>query len=261
MTDRKLPDYENPPLAEVVMGIRFQPLSGIKIPHYGLFWTAVKKEFPTCQHAPVLGDLKGLEESETGGLPIPRVWLINEEGDYLIQLQKNHFLFNWRKKDGVYPRFANIAPKFYENFEKFQKFCAHNDLGDIVPEKFELSYINHIYINEGWTKIEEIGNIFPDIKWSKNEDRFLKEMISFQWFQEFNMPNSQNGRIFVKVRHGVKRPENTPLFVFEITVRGSRLEISQDEWFRNAHDAILWTFEDLTHNSIQEEVWKKKNGK
>lgn len=265
MNSRKLPDYERPPLAEVVMGVKFQPLPGIMVPHYGLFWGEVKKEFTTCQNAPVLGDLKELEERETGGLPIPRVWLINEGGDYLIQLQKNHFFFNWRKRDGVYPRFDNIVPKFNENFEKFQKFCAQNNLGDIVPQRFELSYINHIFINEGWTKIEDIGKIFPDITWRENEDRYLKGMISAQWFHEFNLASSQNGRILVKIRHGEKRPEKIPLIVFEITVRGSRLEISQEvtqeEWFKTAHDTILLTFEDLTSQSIQEKVWKKKNGK
>jgi len=265
MSRKKLPDYSKPPLAEVVMGVKFRPLPGIKVPHYGLFWGNVKNEFPTCQNAPVLGDLAGLEENETGGLPIPRVWLINEGGDYLIQLQKNHFLFNWRKRDGVYPRFDNIAPKFYENFEKFQNFCAQNDLGDIVPLGFELSYINHIFINEGWANIEDIGKLFPDITWRESQTRYLKGMITAQWFAEFNMANPKNGRIRVRVSHGEKRPEKIPVVVFEIIVRGSRLEIpqevTQEKWFKTAHDTILWTFEDLTDKGIQEKVWKKKIGK
>ena len=67
MNNKRLPDYGKPPLAEVVMGVKFQPLLGIKVPHYGLFWGEVKKEFTKCKNAPVLGDLRGLEEPETGG--------------------------------------------------------------------------------------------------------------------------------------------------------------------------------------------------
>ncbi len=262
MNNKRLPDYEKPPLAEVVMGVKFQPLLGIKVPHYGLFWGEVKKEFTKCKNAPVLGDLRGLEEPETGGLPIPRVWLINEGEDYLIQLQKNHFFFNWRKKDGVYPRFENIAPKFYENFKKFQKFCAQNDLGDIVPQRFELSYINHILINEGWKDIQEVAKIFPDINWRNTQSRYLQGMTTTNWLSEFNTSNPKNGKLIVKVSHGVKRPENIPLIVFEITVRGTGeilQAVTQEEWFKAAHDAILWTFEDLTAEDVQEKIWKKKN--
>ena len=61
---------------------------------------------------------------------------------------------------------------------------------------------------------------------------------------------------------GSKRPENIPLIVFEITVRGSceiLQAVRQEEWFKAAHDAILWTFEDLTAEEVQGKLWKKKN--
>jgi uncharacterized protein (TIGR04255 family) len=264
MSPRKLPDYNKPPLAEVVMGVRFQPLPGIKVPHYGLFWSKVKEEFPKCQNAPVLGNPVGLEEKETGGLPIPRVWLINEGGDYLIQLQRNHFLFNWRKRGGVYPRFNSIAPKFYENFKKFQDFCSENDLGDTVPQSFELSYINHIFSGEGWKNIKEIGKIFPDLMWKDDQSRYLKELVTTQWLAEFPMSNPQLGDIRVNVRHGKKQPEDLPVLVFEIIVRSDTMnglqKIKQEKWFKSAHDDILWTFEDLTDDRVQKSFWGKKNG-
>jgi len=270
MSQKKLPDYEKPPLAEVVMGVKFKPLPGIKVPHYGLFWEPIKKEFPSCQHAPVLGDLGELTESEVGSFPVPRLWLINKVGDYLIQLQKNHFFFNWRKRDNVYPRFERIAPQFYEHFRNFKTFCGKNNLGEIVPEHFELSYINHILINEGWSKIEEIGRLFPDLKWRNDKNRFLGGMITTQWISEFRIPKPKNvnNRVQVKVSHGQKRQEQIPLLILEIKVRGVPSEVSeiteeasQEKWFKEAHDTILWTFEDFTDIKVQKEVWKKKNGK
>jgi hypothetical protein len=51
-----LPDLENPPLVKVVCGISFKALGEFKIPHYSLFWNAIKELFPVCQHAPSLVD-------------------------------------------------------------------------------------------------------------------------------------------------------------------------------------------------------------
>ena len=92
-------------------------------------------------------------------------------------------------------------------------------------------------------------------------------MISTQWISEFVIPNSKNGanKVRVKVNYGEIRKERTPLLILEITVRGLPSditeEISQEKWFTEAHDTILWTFEDFTDINVQKKVWKKKIGK
>ncbi len=48
----------------------------MKVAHIGLFWNIVKKEFPKCEQAPVIGTIDDVIEPETG-LPLPRTWLIN----------------------------------------------------------------------------------------------------------------------------------------------------------------------------------------
>ena len=101
-----LPDYNSPPISEVVCGISFEPLVEQKIPHYGLFWNTIREDFPNCEHAPPLIDTDK-ESQLTNEIPLPRVWLINKSNNLLIQLQNNRFIYNWRrlKSDDNYPRF------------------------------------------------------------------------------------------------------------------------------------------------------------
>ena len=90
-----LPSYRNPPVNEVVCGARFAALERFMVPHIGLFWDSVRKDFPNCEHAaPLSVDLSVLDAAT--GLPIPRIWLINRSEDRLIQLQKDVFFYNWR---------------------------------------------------------------------------------------------------------------------------------------------------------------------
>ncbi len=54
MTDTDLvANFENPPLVEVVIGLRFQPLN-MHSPHIGLLWQQFQPEYPTYWDQPAL---------------------------------------------------------------------------------------------------------------------------------------------------------------------------------------------------------------
>lgn len=254
-----LPDYESPPVNEVVCGVTFDPLAAIKIPHYGLFWESVRKTFPLCEHALPLN--RGKETPFLEDLPLPRVWLVNDSQNSLLQLQKNCFIQNWRRikaKDG-YPRFENIYKSFKENWEKYKKFISENELGDIKVQEFELSYINHIVQGEGWEVTEDIGNIMKDMMWKKDRD-FLPSPIGIDWKTVFQFPEN-GGVLAVSVRRGARRTDNTPIFVLELSARGLLSTSDADElddWFMMAHSWIVKGFTDLTTKEIQSEIWKRK---
>ena len=96
-----LADYDRPPVIEVVYGVMFAPLTDWKLPHTGMFWQRIFDEFPRCEHAPpIIGRDDFIDP--TTGLPIPRVWLLNDMDDSLVQLQSGRFLFNWRRREGAW---------------------------------------------------------------------------------------------------------------------------------------------------------------
>ncbi len=260
----KLPRYKNPPINEVVVGLSFSPLVKMKVAHIGLFWNTIKSEFPKCQQAPILGaDLQNIDEiiePETGA-PIPRTWFINNTDDHLIQLQKNRFLFNWRKREQTYPHFEEISKRFFLYLKEFEEFSEGNDIGTIEYKNYELTYINNILMIEQWDKINAVRNLFPDISWNNEEKHYLRNPETINWQSVFTL---QDGKIklITKIQSGFRRIDNHPLYIFEITARSNEngASIKKEEWYELAHESIVLAFEDLTAENIQKNVWKKTEG-
>src|SRR6266850_6255748 len=100
----ELPDYENPPVTEVVCGVLFKTLDGFRIPHFGLFWERCKTDYPSCQEVAPLMPLierfgeEGTEEIQAfNDLPLPRVWFLNNQDTGIIQLQRDRFYITGRR--------------------------------------------------------------------------------------------------------------------------------------------------------------------
>jgi hypothetical protein len=56
MSDRPidLPDFTNPPVTEVVLGVQFNSIERFLAPHVGLFWQRLVPEFPDVEEAFVI---------------------------------------------------------------------------------------------------------------------------------------------------------------------------------------------------------------
>jgi uncharacterized protein (TIGR04255 family) len=258
MSVNTLPSYKKPPVIEVVLGITFETLSSVKLPHIGIFWDTIRSEFPKCQQAPPLGNIDAVIERESG-VPLPRVWLINRNDDNLIQLQKNKFLFNWRKRQGDYPRFGAVSSRFFMYLDRFKTFLSENELGSIAPTECELTYINHIIKGTRWEQPEDAGSILPDVQWRQNKNRFLSNPIGINWSAVFMMPEDA-GSLFVKLNYGTRMPDNMPLFILELTVKGfpkNADKVNIKEWYGTAREWIVRGFEDLTSDKVQRENWEK----
>jgi uncharacterized protein (TIGR04255 family) len=52
------PDYEKPPVAEVVFGIQFKELVQLKTPHMGILWEKLgRADYPECEEAPPIAHI------------------------------------------------------------------------------------------------------------------------------------------------------------------------------------------------------------
>jgi uncharacterized protein (TIGR04255 family) len=258
MSASTLPSYEAPPVIEVVLGLTFETLSLVKFPHIGLFWDTIRSEFPNCQQAPTLGNINSVIEPESG-VPLPRVWLINQEDDNLIQLQKNKFLFNWRKRASSYPRFEPVSTKFFKYLFSFKQFLEENDLGLIRPSECELTYINHIPKGTGWEAPADVGFVLPDVCWQRRKERFLPDPGALNWNVSFALPKDV-GTLFVKLNSAIRIPDNMPLLILELTVKRSVPDEPDDKikaWYATAREWIVRGFEDLTSEKVQMEHWRK----
>jgi uncharacterized protein (TIGR04255 family) len=257
-----LPAYDKPPVIEVVCGIEFNALEKFKAPYLGLFWHQLRDRFTTCEHAPPLGAFT-LPKDDIGIQfpPLPRVWLINELQNKLIQLQNDRFLFNWRRMtpDEPYPHYDEIIQEFRENLRLFQDFVQTESLGSISLIENELSYINHIPIGDGWNSLSEIGEIFPDLSWSQNEERFLPKPENWNWRTAFKLPNDR-GQLLIRLHSASRKVDQAKLLILEVKAKGlieSNVGDSTWEWFNIAHEWIVRGFTDLTGSDIQQNQWQR----
>lgn len=238
-----LPSYKNPPVNEVVCGMRFDTPDKLRIPHIGLLWDKFRQEYPIVQHASPIAAVQGeIPVDNTTGLPLPRVWFINKRDDQLIQFQFDRFYFNWRRRQNHYPRYSHVIKNFENVLNTVVGFFNEFELGELKPIECELSYVNHI------PKDQDLSKIFLDFIWRQITGRFLPNPVNIAWQTSFLLPENK-GRLNVSLIEAIRTDDKTPIFLLELRTRGlseSTSEKAIREWFDVAHEWIVRGFTDLT---------------
>ena len=271
-TKETLPDFKTPPVIEVVCGVIFKPIREMTTPHLGLLWTKFQSSYPRCREvAPLAPVVEGFDEQphisqssvveEMPSFLLPRIWFESDDGRGLIQIQKDRFHYNWKKKEesDEYPHYVNVLASFRQYFQCFETFLDENHLGVLEPLQYEITYVNHVSHGEGWQSLDTIQSLFPDITWQNAENRFLPcpEQINVRW--SFLLPN-RSGRLHIGINKGTRLRDKTPLLVLNITARGITEDRSRQamwQWFDVAHEWIVSGFADVTARKVQEEIWKR----
>ena len=85
---------------------------------------------------------------------MPRYWFVADDEISLIQLQKNAFIFNWRRRENnKYPHFnRSIKPDFDRLYSELESFLATDvDAEPISIDLCELTYVNTVEQCDYWT--------------------------------------------------------------------------------------------------------------
>jgi hypothetical protein len=156
----------------LVIGLYFdRHLLPFRSEHVGLFWSSLRKDFPVIRQQPIVSppvwgsgsvtiELVGTDEV----YPMPRFWLEAPDGSTVMQLQKNAFLFNWRKKDAAYPHYETVKAAFDRNFARFTRFLDKELQVRPTLQIAELTYINVIESCEYWSAPGDTADVFPDFQ-------------------------------------------------------------------------------------------------
>lgn len=256
------PHFAKPPIVEVACGIQFEGLEQWRTPHYGQFWTKIQPDYSDTEDHPPLARVRldpapAFEPQWSPLPPLRRVFFIRPPGNFLIQLQQNRLLHNWRKVADAdeYPRFDMAFERFMWSWGQFNEFLSSVNLPCPKPEIWELTYINHIVDKDAR---------FPRDVWEylgfyERSPEATTAMVASGMTIQFIWPLAdQLGTLSLDVKHGSRVNDQQEVLVIELTARGAAKEdaASMNSWFSVAHDAIVNTFERLTTERAHK-MWEK----
>ncbi len=262
-----LPDFKKPPVVEVVCGVTFEPLAKFLVHHVGFLWAQFSQQFPEVSEQPSLpvtienfdGNNR-IDFQFSHVMPWPRAFFSQPNGGDIIQVQRERFLYNWRKRAGEeYPRFDTVYSRFLKAVDTFSQFSQQMRIGDIVPVQFELTYLNMLVQGDDWATWEGIGRMFPGAPSLKETPRLLDEPQSVNWVTTYNLPDQQ-GRLHVTLRSGTRNTDKKPALLLDLTVRGMpklREQAGVDAWFQLAREWIVRGFYEITSEAVQSSVWER----
>lgn len=272
----RLPEFKDPPINEVVLGVQTVPMQGLNASHLGLFWREIRKDFPRTeekpaldpvierlgdkQSAPALPALRLLEKPET-----PRVWLLNESGNRLVQLQQDRLHYNWRKLEDSdpYPRYQALRVAFKTEAERLQAFVARENLGDFRPTQCEVTYINHVAPCDIWQGHQDLAKVFTT--WNAPGGAFLPGIEDGQFAMRFVIRDESGamlGRLIVQVNPARLRKDDRAIFRMDLTARGRPEGDGVDgvlKFLDRGHEWVVRAFAELTTPAMHR-VWGRLDG-
>ena len=254
--------FANPPISEVVIATYFNPpLVEFQSQHVGLFWGHIKDDFPVAQQQLPLGaggNVLGPEEP----FPMPRYWFISEDDVYVVQVEKDALILNWRRRDNrQYPGFnGEVKFAFDRIYEKFEAFIRREvGMNEISVDLCELSYVDTIEQGGYWSGPSDTQYVFP---YFSNISPSADEGTDFSFDSRFAYPKGENMALSVRLRTMVDiQKSNQSMLLLEIkasTQFGGVPKPETDDWFRQAHYEIIRDFMSMTNQEVQREHWGLK---
>lgn len=235
-----LPEFKNPPLHEVVLGVQFIPPRTYQQILAGEVWNLFRADYPSVQELQALPptfETFGLPSSSAqlmlrSGASHDRFWFLTTKGDELIQFQQDRLLHNWRKVgDGTneYPRFEGMVKRFEDELVQFERYINSLSPQSLQITQCEITYINHISPKSG--EVLLVGDWLRPLSLQApiQADDFsltLRQTIH-------DVDGKPRGRLVVEAMTAFTE-DGVPLIALNITVRGA----PKDATSRSALDLI-----------------------
>lgn len=274
---RNLPTFKNPPVDEVVLSIQFASLERMKNAHIGKFWEKVEHLYPDVSEQapiqPVFETFGGIRTAQFRGVqleallspPMPRYWFerVGEPG--LLQLQQDRLLRNWRQsQDGsrVYPRYESLRESLHGDVEIFEEWLRSEELGSLLPNQCEVTYINIIRLPDGsdpHTQLHRISNVWSsDLKLPESQKL---ENANVQLVSIFERDGRLSGRTYTTFQPAYVQATSEPVVKLEITVRGKPAGETISDAFNfldSAREEVVNTFASITTAEMHT-FWEKSD--
>lgn len=262
--DQGLPEYTRPPVVEVALAIQFDSAIGYKARHLAEIARHWENDYPNVEERTPLPMMGLGSESPTVTLDVgdetavPRLWLQNNAGDRVVQLQQDRIVVNWRQESdkGTYPRYKSIRQALLDTWDTFRTAVTDLSLEMPPPSVCEAQYINHLRAEQGWRSIEDTARLIAP--WGGTmSDEFLPTDAHGMFLSHFHLPDERGWLNIEGWPTG--RGANEKMLVLNLTSRGraSSPKISGALDFMDlAHEWIVRGFTSMT-TSEAHKIWER----
>lgn len=271
MPDR-LPKFDAPPVVEVVLGVQFARLPGYSTAYAGWFWReCLPEEWRQAKandavrledQFELFGDNRHWRPGGSGFLlreasEPERVQIVLPSEDRMIQIQDSRFVYNWRRREGGYPSFIQLHDEFRMLYERFSRFTRDAGLGELEPNQWEVTYVNHIPKGELWYSFADWPRVIPNLYVPPRLDSVEPEMFRGEWQQ---LLQEDRGRLHISLRYAKRLPDGPEVIVLNNTARGTvdpEKGQSVESGFDLGHRSIVLTFAAMTSEEAHRH-WKRR---
>ncbi len=260
---RTLPDYERPPAVETALGVRFSPIEGWNVFHYGLLLAKFKDEYPKQQLRPPLGEITFHMAATDQFADIPvRCWFINQDDTQLVQVQNNCFIRNWRKTQETpdYLHYEVIKPLFQRDWSRFREFLREQKLPEYPSVwQCEVSYVNHFVRGRDWDEYKDLHKLYRGWRGITAEGLFSRpEMIALT--ASYALPSGDGNLQFVS-QPGIRQSDGAEIIQLTITASGKPKGSQESDildWLDRGRAAVVSGFAGFTDEAAQMRIWGRK---
>jgi uncharacterized protein (TIGR04255 family) len=238
------------PLVEVIFGVSFAAPQ-FSVVDYGLAYEIYKEQFPVLAGytMPAISDPNLLLVNAP---LLPRAMFQSANDHYVLQLQSDRLLLNWRRlqDDAPYPGFDFLFPMFMDIWNRFTKLFEQQQRGPVVVQSLALTYTNNL----SQAFVENVpGQCF---RWeSHGWRRVLPEpaVRVVQYVFEFG----DNVRIRAATQPAIDLSSQRQVTSMQLDSGTVVPTNDLESWFRLAHDHLHETLEDLvTEDALS--LWRAK---
>jgi uncharacterized protein (TIGR04255 family) len=279
MAQVKLPTFRKPPVVETVLGVQFDPLPKFQNAHLGAFWrhllvravgagdSDAHRWINVNDAPPIEPAYERFEDERNWGPELTlrltadvacRLQIRNADGSAMVQVQNGRLHYNWIGQAGEqYRRYAIVRPVFDMIYGEFLQFVQSEALGDVRPNQWEVTYVNHIPKGTVWGDPSDWPKLFVGLPgvWAAPSSVQL-ESVGGSW--HFEIP-PQRGRLHVDLKHA-KTQQTAPQEILRLTLT-ARGPIGKEGGMKLAEGldlgrrAIVLTFREIT-SSQAHAYWK-----
>ena len=175
----------------------------------------------------------------------------------MIQVQNGWLVVNWMKREGQpYPGYAGVIKEFERTFGLFTEFASSEQLEAVIPNVWEVTYIDHIPRGTVWNEYADVPKALPGLLGGSSCRHGRFETLSAKWTFRLE-PNPGRLAVALQTARSTADP-SVDLLVMTSTARGPISAPNLDslvESLNFGQTVVVDTFMDVTSEGARA-YWK-----